>query len=825
MSSPQSGLSDIETNAVLFQQLVDTVEDVFCVSDGPTGKTVYVNSAYQRLFDRTPDSLYADSQSRIEAIHPADRAQLVEATTNMGHDTVTVEFRVLHQDGTVHWIRERIFPIFDAQGQLVRRVAVMHDISTDKITEANQRFLIEAGQILASSLDYEATLQNIAQLAVPRVADWCVINLLDEHGELPEVALVYPDAHKEAIVIELREKYPPADEQAGAAWQVVNSGQAVLYERVTDEMLVAATTDAYHLKLVRELELKSVFSVPIKVGEQTVGVFNLSYSTRYITPQDIFLAEKLAQRAGVAIQNARFYKAEQQARQAAELHAERLRRMQAVTTSLSALLDPHEVASVALKEIMGALGANRGVVMGVDGRTVEILYYEGYDPQLMEQWKYFSLDTPTPMGEAIRTGQAVWAESAAELWTKYPLLGRAATVEFGASAAVPLVINQQVIGGIFVGFAGERQFNLAERGFILGVVQQAAQALERGRLYNAATLERERLRVTLASIGDAVIATDMTGAVSFLNTIAQELTGWNEADAIGLPLKQVFHIINESSYELVENPFEKVVQAGGVVGLANHTLLVARDGTRIPIDDSGAPIRDETGEMIGVILVFRDISERKQMEDAEKHQMILEERQRLSHDLHDAVSQMLFASSVIAEALSRQAPSGMATEKLALNLDRLYRLNRGALAEMRTLLFELREDLQTLELTELLQHLANATMGRTQVNVTLDVTKDHALPTEVQIAFYRIAQEALQNVVRHAHASEITIQLRHEDGQTGQTKMTIQDNGQGFNPAEVPASHLGVKVMQERATSAGAVATVESAAGQGTIVTVTWPPV
>lgn len=126
--------------------------------------------------------------------------------------------------------------------------------------------------------------------------------------------------------------------------------------------------------------------------------------------------------------------------------------------------------------------------------------------------------------------------------------------------------------------------------------------------------EKELLATTLASIGDAVIVTDAEGRVTFLNDEAQRLTGWESLEAVGQPLPAVFHIVNEFTRQPVENPVEKVLRLGSVVGLANHTVLIARDGRELPIDDSGAPIRQPGGGLFGVVLVFRDFSERRQAE-------------------------------------------------------------------------------------------------------------------------------------------------------------------------------------------------------------------
>jgi PAS domain S-box-containing protein len=129
---------------------------------------------------------------------------------------------------------------------------------------------------------------------------------------------------------------------------------------------------------------------------------------------------------------------------------------------------------------------------------------------------------------------------------------------------------------------------------------------------------RDWLQTTIGSIGDGVIATDAHGNVAFLNGVSQSLTGWKQEQAVGAPLEKVFVIGNEETGQPVENPVSKVLREGRIVGLANHTVLTSRDGRKTPIDDSAAPIRDGSGNIIGVVLVFRDITERRKVELQEK---------------------------------------------------------------------------------------------------------------------------------------------------------------------------------------------------------------
>lgn len=140
--------------------------------------------------------------------------------------------------------------------------------------------------------------------------------------------------------------------------------------------------------------------------------------------------------------------------------------------------------------------------------------------------------------------------------------------------------------------------------------------LTRQRAEEALRKQTKWLQITLASIGDAVISTDASGQVMFMNAVAEALTGWNAAEAQGRSLPEVFHIVSEETRQPADNPALRALREGTIVGLANSTILIARDGTERPIDDSAAPIRDEVGEQAGAILIFRDITERRRAEAA-----------------------------------------------------------------------------------------------------------------------------------------------------------------------------------------------------------------
>jgi PAS domain S-box-containing protein len=198
---------------------------------------------------------------------------------------------------------------------------------------------------------------------------------------------------------------------------------------------------------------------------------------------------------------------------------------------------------------------------------------------------------------------------------------------------------------------------------------------------------------------------------------------------------------------------------------------------------------------------------------------VLEERQRLARNLHDAVNQSLFSAGLIAEVLPRLWEREPDAARRAL--EDLRRLTRGALAEMRALLAELRPSTLTdTDLGDLLRLLGNAFTGRTNIPVAVTMTGEGTLPADAQIVIYRICQEALNNIAKHAKASRVEIDVRHDPGML---ELHIRDDGRGFDTAEqTPPGHYGLSIMRERAETVGALLTVMSQPGHGTEIAIRW---
>jgi len=200
---------------------------------------------------------------------------------------------------------------------------------------------------------------------------------------------------------------------------------------------------------------------------------------------------------------------------------------------------------------------------------------------------------------------------------------------------------------------------------------------------------------------------------------------------------------------------------------------------------------------------------------------VLEERQRLARNLHDAVNQSLFSAGLIAEVLPRLWDRDQAEARSSL--EDLRRLTRGAMAEMRALLAELRPSTLTdSDLGDLLRLLGNAIEGRSNLPVATSISGEFHLPANVQVMFYRVCQEALNNVAKHSKASQVEIVLKQEDADI---EMRIHDNGHGFDPHKTYSGHYGLGMMRERAEAAGAVLTISSQPGTGTELMVHWTKV
>lgn len=307
--------------------------------------------------------------------------------------------------------------------------------------------------------------------------------------------------------------------------------------------------------------------------------------------------------------------------------------------------------------------------------------------------------------------------------------------------------------------------------------------------------ERERLEVTLQSIGDGVIATDTQGSVTVMNKMAEELTGWAMDEATGRPLAEVFHIVNEITREVAENPVEKVLRTGNIIGLANHTALISREGRERSIADSAAPITDRRGKIIGVVLVFRDVTEKNRIEEELLRSRKLESLGILAggiaHDFNNILTSILGNISIVTgmgniedSIFKRLETAEKAAERASDLAQQLLTFSRGGAPI-----------LKTAHVGDLVKETIHFSLSGSNVKADIEIPDDLWL---VEIDEGQMSQ-VVQNLVinaKEAMQGGGTLKVRAENvtiaGKgavplaTGKyIKITISDQGMG-----IPREHL-----------------------------------
>jgi PAS domain S-box-containing protein len=211
--------------------------------------------------------------------------------------------------GVERWNLLKAAPVRDEDGEIEATIMVIEDVTEQKRSEQRAAFLASASDVLASSLDYERTLRNVAELAVPDIVDWCAVDLFDDDGDRLPVAVAHIDPARLEVAEQLRRYRPERLDPQQGLGAVLHTGRPVLYPEISEEMLRRSAMDARHLELLRSVGMRSVAIVPMRLGHRTLGAMTLvsAESGRVLNQSDVTLAEQIAARAAVAIENARLY--------------------------------------------------------------------------------------------------------------------------------------------------------------------------------------------------------------------------------------------------------------------------------------------------------------------------------------------------------------------------------------------------------------------------------------------------------------------------------------------------------------------------------------
>jgi PAS domain S-box-containing protein len=291
-----------------FRQLAEAIPQ-FVWTTRPDGYHDYFNQRWYDYTGANPDVTEGDGW-RLP-FHPED---VPEAQKRWQHSLRTgepyeVEYRCRRRDGVYRWFLGRAHPVHGADGRIIKWFGTCTDIDEQKRAADSLRFLTQAEALLASSLDYETTLAALTRLAVPQLADWCSIDIQGEDGVVRLLAVAHVDPSKVKWAHELRQRYPPDPKDSHGLHEVIRTGRTSLLPDIPDSLLVASCRDKEHLRIARELGLRSALTVPLTARGRTFGALALvtAESGRRFTPTDAAFAEQLASRAALAVDNARLY--------------------------------------------------------------------------------------------------------------------------------------------------------------------------------------------------------------------------------------------------------------------------------------------------------------------------------------------------------------------------------------------------------------------------------------------------------------------------------------------------------------------------------------
>jgi nitrate/nitrite-specific signal transduction histidine kinase len=638
----------------------------------------------------------------------------------------------------------------------------------------------------------------------------------------------------------------------GFSGRVVQSGRPLVVNDVSSDRRLTRM-------VVREEGLRSLAVVPIDSKGKVLGtLFAMSRGYRDFTDQDVQLLSSIGHQIGVAVESSHLF-------QAVQRRAEQFRVITQVSHRITSILDIDQVLVEVVHLIQQSFDYDHVGIALIEGD--EAVYRVGAGA-LWDSPDFDFLPRRLKVGEEGITG---WVAATGE-----PLLVPDVSQEpryvwmqgstTHSELTVPIKLKGQVIGVLDVQSDRLHAFDESDLTVLQSLASQAAIAIENARLFNAEQRRAEQFRV--------------------ISEVGRHMTSILDIDAL---LEEIVTLIRETfgyylvDIALVEND-NLVVRAGagdcfGELGFQPPLLQVSGKGIMAWVARTGKPllvadVRQEprylslpdnlqtqsevavplkTKTTIGVLDVQSDRPNAFDESDLEVLQSlanqaavaienvrlyeqapqlaVMQERQRLARELHDAVTQTLFSASLIAEALPELWESDQ--EEGRELLGELRQLSRGALAEMRTLLLELRPaSLIEARLEDLLRQLGEAVTGRTGAPVHVSIEGQQELPPDVHVTLYRIAQEALNNVVKHSRACSVQLDLRRglipANGSQEQhigslcAELQVRDDGCGFDPTSIPSDRLGLGIIHERAEAIGAKLRIVSQPGHGTQISVKW---
>ncbi len=583
-------------------------------------------------------------------------------------------------------------------------------------------------------------------------------------------------------------------------------------------------------RIIAESGVRSMLVAPLVASSEVLGALGV-----FATRTDAFgdhqaaLARVLAEHAAIAVTNDRLIVALEHSQGRLEQRAETEHALREITGRLVSIRQPDDLLQQVVDET--------GRLVHADGTILSLIEDDGvlhwrYDDGLQRRFDPgYVRDLTLPIGVGV-TGRAV-AEGRPVICNRDLIDAFPRSPEsdhffivsgFRSMIGTPISGEHGPVGALEVYSTHEDAFGEEDAALISAFADAAAIAIANARRIDELDRSRARLRDSEAKYRylvenspDVVFSADARATITYLSETSESLLGWRPDELIGRPF---FQIIHPESAEFMKRQYATSLSAAESRELRYRLNLRHRDGSRVPVEMVGRTMV-EGGTYLGSHGSVRDTRERDRLErDLQRQAADLaagEERSHLARELHDSVTQALFSMTLMTrsiEVLMERDPDAVA-ERLATLRD----LQRDALAEMRALIFELRPaSLEQDGLVAALRTHASAVQGRTGLRITVEAAEPDGaerLPADVEAALYRIAQEAIHNVVKHAGARRVGLRVRHA---RGGVQLVVTDDGSGFEPGSVSGAHLGLAGMRSRAEQLGGRLEIVSRPGDGTVI-------
>ena len=706
-------------------------------------------------------------------------------------------------------------------------------------SEESLSFLAEAGHILAATLDYDSTLSNLAALVVPRLADWFIVDLAEEDGTIRRVAAAAAQPEKQALLKELSRRYPPTAESPQPAGLALARGDTVHFPEFTPESLRATTRDERHFELMTELDPRSAIAVPLVARGRTLGALTFAWSEsgRRYDDADLTLAEELARRAALAIDNARLYRSEQAARGAAEEAQRRVTFVAEASAALSSSLDYGETLGSLARLAVPRIADWCLVYAVADDGSIERLAVEhgsGGQDAVKVILAAHALDPDAPVGvpHVIRTGRselrpiATPAELTEDVEQPEELAAALAQIEVRSTMCVPLTARKRTLGAIlFVAAESRRRYTEEDLRLAEEFATRAALALDNSRLYQEAEERAEAARA-LATIADGVFLVDGDGVIRIWNAAAEAITGLSAADVRGRPAHKVL-----PEWERIA-ALVPVGAPGQLPPSARQTIPLAVSGRELWLSISGV------GSSEGAVYAFRDVTEERRL-DRLKSEFVA----TVSHELRTPLAAVYGAALTLAQR-DLSGREDVRNELVAQIVEQAVRL--AAIVEDILLTGELEAGRLRLEPAEVDPvELARAAIDAARPSLsdgaTLDlIASDGVGPIETDAGRLRqVLDNLIENAIKYSPSGpRAEVRL---DADQGLVRFSVVDQGVGIPPDEldrifekfyrldprqshgVGGTGLGLYVCRELVERMDGSISVESTPGRGSIFTVELP--